>query len=477
MIRKIFVSYSWTSPKHEDWVMGLAERLVSNGVDVVIDKWDLKEGNDIYHFMEGMVKSPEISKVLIILDKRYAESADARTGGVGTETQIISPKIYKDVSQEKFLPIITEKDESGQPFLPTYLQGLFYFDFSSEEQFESSYDRLLRNILERPSYTKPKLGTPPTYLFTESPSSHKSSILLRAFDSQYNLRPNRLNSLIRDFLEAIFLDLQEYQMEIKTNDRHEVGRMIVENIHQYTSLRNDFISFFDKITRLEDTFDIDILIKFLEKLPLLTAPQNGNGSWHDYEFDNYRFMIHELFLYLILVGIKNENFRFVEELLSSSYFVQDRYAQKAGAYSYGSFYYHFVSIDHYYEKSNGKRFHSAIADLMIKRIPEGLSKRELVQADLLCHYIGNLKNVFWFPLTYVYDTSGNLEIFGRLSSMRYFEKVKILFGVKAVDEFKERLATLKANDMNPDRIRHSGAFDSVRPLYAIIDIEGIGSVR
>ena len=96
---KIFISYSWTNPEHEDWVINLAERLVSDGVDVIIDKWNLKEGQDKFNFMETMVKSADIQKVLIILDKIYSEKAELRTGGVGTETQIISPNIYGDVSQ------------------------------------------------------------------------------------------------------------------------------------------------------------------------------------------------------------------------------------------------------------------------------------------------------------------------------------------------------------------------------------------
>ena len=81
-IPKIFISYSWTSPGHQDWVISLAERLVSDGVDVVIDKWHLKEGQDKFDFMETMVKSQEIFRVLIILDKKYSEKAEQRTGGI-----------------------------------------------------------------------------------------------------------------------------------------------------------------------------------------------------------------------------------------------------------------------------------------------------------------------------------------------------------------------------------------------------------
>lgn len=38
---KVFISYSWSS---DELVLDLAKRLVAHGVDVVLDKWDLKEG-------------------------------------------------------------------------------------------------------------------------------------------------------------------------------------------------------------------------------------------------------------------------------------------------------------------------------------------------------------------------------------------------------------------------------------------------
>ena len=51
-IPKVFISYSWSS---DALVLELAQRLVSHGVEVVLDKWDLKEGHDKYAFMETSV--------------------------------------------------------------------------------------------------------------------------------------------------------------------------------------------------------------------------------------------------------------------------------------------------------------------------------------------------------------------------------------------------------------------------------------
>lgn len=82
---KAFISYSWSSPEHEQWVVDLADELTQVGVHVVLDKFDLQEGHDTLAFMEQMVSDPDIKKVLLICDKVYAEKANGRKGGVGTE--------------------------------------------------------------------------------------------------------------------------------------------------------------------------------------------------------------------------------------------------------------------------------------------------------------------------------------------------------------------------------------------------------
>ena len=100
---KLFISYSWSNPEHEQWVIALAIELRESGVDVILDKWDLKEGHDAILFMEKMVTDPEIKKVVMVCDRIYAEKADDRSGGVGTETQIISRKSMRRSSKTNLL--------------------------------------------------------------------------------------------------------------------------------------------------------------------------------------------------------------------------------------------------------------------------------------------------------------------------------------------------------------------------------------
>lgn len=125
---KAFISYSWSSPEHEQWVLNLAEQLCENGIDVQLDKWGLKEGHDKFSFMEKMVTDPEIKKVIIVSDKIYAEKADQRTGGVGTETQIITPELYGKTEQNKFVIVTTQKDENGDAYVPAYYKSKIYID-------------------------------------------------------------------------------------------------------------------------------------------------------------------------------------------------------------------------------------------------------------------------------------------------------------------------------------------------------------
>lgn len=58
---KVFFSYSHDSEEHISWVLQLATRLRSNGVDVILDRWNTKLGSDLASFMErGLSKSQRV---------------------------------------------------------------------------------------------------------------------------------------------------------------------------------------------------------------------------------------------------------------------------------------------------------------------------------------------------------------------------------------------------------------------------------
>lgn len=111
---KVFISYAWGDNEYQQRIVDFAQALMADGIDVVLDKWSLKEGNDTNAFMEKTVQDPSITNVLIMLDPLYAEKANKRAGGVGTETQIISQKYT----------IISSKVNSYQLFLKEMLKEI-----------------------------------------------------------------------------------------------------------------------------------------------------------------------------------------------------------------------------------------------------------------------------------------------------------------------------------------------------------------
>lgn len=151
---KVFISYAWGSQEHDGKVIALATDLKTDGVEVVFDKWQLKEGNDTISFMEKSVLDESITNVLILIDPTYAKKANERAGGVGTETQIISAEVYNKVEQRKFIPVVFEKDDEGNICKPQYLKGLLHFDLSTPDKYDTEYRRMVRTLYGIDTYKR-----------------------------------------------------------------------------------------------------------------------------------------------------------------------------------------------------------------------------------------------------------------------------------------------------------------------------------
>lgn len=76
---KVFISYSHDTPDHKRWVGEIASNLVKNGVDVILDQWDLKFGEDLVKFMERGVH--EVDRVLMICTETYVQKVNEGKGG------------------------------------------------------------------------------------------------------------------------------------------------------------------------------------------------------------------------------------------------------------------------------------------------------------------------------------------------------------------------------------------------------------
>ena len=115
---KVFISYSHDSLAHKQWVLELGVKLRHNGVDVVLDQWDLNPGGDMTRFMEVGFENSE--RVLVICTDNYVRRANNGKGGVGYERLIITAELVEDLGTSKFIPII--RQASGQEKVPKFLK-------------------------------------------------------------------------------------------------------------------------------------------------------------------------------------------------------------------------------------------------------------------------------------------------------------------------------------------------------------------
>lgn len=145
---RVFISYSWTNPDYTKKVHKLAERLMSDGVDIILDKWSMRAGQDMDVFMEHSISDAD--KVLILCDEGYTLKANERKGGVGKETKIITPEVYGKYDQRKFIPVCMESLQ----YIPTYLKSTWSVDMTDRNP--EGYTDLIGEIFEVDK--KPVLG-------------------------------------------------------------------------------------------------------------------------------------------------------------------------------------------------------------------------------------------------------------------------------------------------------------------------------
>lgn len=263
--KKVFISYSWTTPKHEMWVINLAERLVASGIDVILDKWDLQEGQDKYAFMEKMVQDKSIDKVLVICDRGYKEKADNRAGGVGTETQIITPVLYGKVEQTKFIPIIAETGEQEfDEFMPHYLKSRIGIVMTPAEAYVDGFEKLLRVIYEKPMFQKPKLGKKPAFLEERAKISSKLQFINKQLRKYIDDdRQTMIEAKIQEFKEVYFEELNEFIIDNK-DFVQPYDEQINSSIDELLPLRNEWITFIENLLNGYTNFDESIILEFLK---------------------------------------------------------------------------------------------------------------------------------------------------------------------------------------------------------------------
>lgn len=267
----VFISYSHDSEEHKNWVLQLSTRLRSNGVDVILDRWNLKLGSDLASFMErGLSKS---QRIICICSETYVKKANDGKGGAGYEKQIMTAELIKDQNTNWVIPLI--KNNPEQRKTPFFLGGRLYISFEDSNLYESNYEELLRDLLEEPILPIPPIGKNPFQTIKEFaqqkfiPTSEKYVSPATSGIATFDYSNNNGNFAIGQgelMFETHWSKASNTSIHIYTNPptiRTVAIAKDIENISEISDARN-----YDNSSRVRTV-----------KLNQITVLQNNNGFY------------------------------------------------------------------------------------------------------------------------------------------------------------------------------------------------------
>ena len=155
----VFISYSWDNDEHIQWVGNLSRDLREKyRIYTLLDQYN-RGGDDLITFMtKGLERA---DRVLIIGTPQYKEKLEKQTGGAKFEDQVITIKLYKEMTTRKFIPVLREGTfpESFNELIETR-KG---YDFRNDADYEQKLQELAADIWGCPMNTSPILGPKPNF--------------------------------------------------------------------------------------------------------------------------------------------------------------------------------------------------------------------------------------------------------------------------------------------------------------------------
>jgi len=285
------------------------------------------------------------------------------------------------------------------------------------------------------------------------------------------------------YLETFLSSLEDFRL--KNGSDADFDERVLVSIEKMLPLREDFIEFIYTIFKYQETVDTDKLHTFFEKLLSynyhVNKPENVQ-SWNSNDFDNYKFFTYELVLYFISTLLQLKKYNEAAFFINSQYFYRpEGYGglQPAGI---GIFNQPVSSLN---ERRNNRldlKRVSVTADTIKSRANRtDITFSQIIQTDLILHYITELRgeSYAWFPCTSTYNPiTSNVELFERMVSIQHFEKTKVLFDVKSIEEL-DKIISEYVEQRNSNQHKHAHSFEMYRipPLEKIIDINKISKIK
>jgi len=141
-----FISYSWESDEHRKWVRRFASDLRASGVNVLLDQWEVRLGDDVTQFMEHGLQIADF--VILVCTEAFATKANNRIGGVGYEQAIVTATLLNgQYVRGRFVCVLRHGTPSSA--IPLYMQVRLWLDMRDEKKYPEGLNQLLFHLLDR----------------------------------------------------------------------------------------------------------------------------------------------------------------------------------------------------------------------------------------------------------------------------------------------------------------------------------------
>jgi hypothetical protein len=153
---EVFISYTQESVEHAEQVLQLSNRLRAEGVDCVLDQYEVSPPEGWPLWMDKKIRDAKY--VISICTERYyqrvmGEEKEGVGLGIRWEGHLIYQHLYNaGGANTKFIPVVFE--EKHKAHIPVPLQSATHYCLARP----TGYEGLYRRLTDQPKTEKPKLG-------------------------------------------------------------------------------------------------------------------------------------------------------------------------------------------------------------------------------------------------------------------------------------------------------------------------------
>lgn len=287
-------------------------------------------------------------------------------------------------------------------------------------------------------WLQPKLGKRPAFLEQTNIASHSSPLLYNRANTFLKEGKPQAISALRDYLNDALIKLEAYRIVRKPNLIFD--DQVIESISLFLPHRNEILQIIHTSLIYAPTIDLtQVIHKFLEGIAQYTCQPENITSYNTSDFDNFKYIAKELFLNIVGLYLKEEKFADLDRLLIKGLYFRNDSAGQQDLQNYSVFSSNCASLGIRNDRLSLGRM-SLVADLLKDRsFSSPLTFEELMQADFILMVRSRMLSISYWADTLVYldHFPRPFEVFIRAASREYFERAKLIFGVKEKRELEE----------------------------------------